>query len=119
MRKEKKKRFEAKGWKIGSAKDLLKLSDEESAYIEFKTRLAEGVKQRRQQAGLSQVEFAAKLKSSQSHSRRSRPAILRFDLLIRSLIILGVILCEFLLKLDLSPFLPPFLPPGMRKLLSK
>jgi len=33
MRKEKKKRLEAKGWKIGTAKDFLGLSQEESAYI--------------------------------------------------------------------------------------
>jgi hypothetical protein len=46
MRKEKKKRLESKGWKIGSAKEFLRLSDEESAYIELKTRLAEGVRQR-------------------------------------------------------------------------
>jgi hypothetical protein len=47
MRKEKKKRLEAKGWKIGTAKDFLGLSEEESAYIERKIRLAEGLRQRR------------------------------------------------------------------------
>ena len=44
MRKEKKKRLEAKGWRFGSAKEFLSLSDEEAAYIELKTRLAEGVR---------------------------------------------------------------------------
>jgi len=34
MREERKKRLQAKGWKIGSVKELLRLSDEESAYIE-------------------------------------------------------------------------------------
>jgi hypothetical protein len=53
MRKEKKKRLESKGWKIGSAKEFLALSEEESAYIELKTRLAEGVRQRRQQTGVN------------------------------------------------------------------
>jgi hypothetical protein len=48
MRKEKKKRLEAKGWKIGTAKDFLRLSEEEVAYIELKIRLAEGLRQRRQ-----------------------------------------------------------------------
>jgi ribosome-binding protein aMBF1 (putative translation factor) len=61
MRKEKKKRLEAKGWKIGTAKDFLDLSEEESAYIELKIRLAEGLRQRRQVKGLSQVDLAAKL----------------------------------------------------------
>jgi hypothetical protein len=48
MRKEKKKRLEANGWKIGTAKDFLGLSEEEVAYIELKIRLAEGLRQRRQ-----------------------------------------------------------------------
>ena len=92
MRKEKTKRLEAKGWKFGSAKDFLNLSDEESAYIDLKTRLAAGVKQRRQQVGLSQVAFAAKLKSSQSRVAKIEagdPSV-SLDLLIRSLISLGL-----------------------------
>src|SRR5215467_2656896 len=36
MRKDKRTRLEAKGWKFGSAKDFLGLSEEESAYIELK-----------------------------------------------------------------------------------
>jgi hypothetical protein len=34
--KKRKKRLEAKGWKIGTAKDFLRLSEEEVAYIELK-----------------------------------------------------------------------------------
>lgn len=92
MRKDKKKRLEAKGWKFGSAKDFLELSDEESAYIELKTRLADGVRQRRQQVGLTQVEFAAKLQSSQSRVAKmeSGDPSVSLDLLIRSLISLGL-----------------------------
>jgi ribosome-binding protein aMBF1 (putative translation factor) len=92
MPKEKKKRLESKGWRFGSAKDFLKLSAEEAAYIELKIRLAEGVKQRRRQAGLSQLEFAAKLKSSQSRVAKIEagdPSV-SLDLLIRSLIALGL-----------------------------
>lgn len=92
MRKEKKKRLESKGWKVGSAKEFLALSDEESAYIELKTRLAEGVRQRRQQTGLTQLELAAKLQSSQSRVAKIEagdPSV-SLDLLIRSLISLGL-----------------------------
>lgn len=92
MRKEKKRRLESKGWKIGSAKEFLNLSEEESAYIELKTRLAEGVRQRRQQTGLTQVELAAKLQSSQSRVAKIEagdPSV-SLDLLIRSLISLGL-----------------------------
>ena len=92
MRKEKKKRLEAKGWRFGSAKEFLSLSDEEAAYIELKSRLAEGVRRQRQQAGLTQLEFAAKLQSSQSRVAKIEagdPSV-SIDLLIRSLISLGL-----------------------------
>ncbi len=91
MRKEKRKRLEAKGWKIGTAKDFLGLSEEESAYIELKIRLAEGLRQRRRVKGLSQVDLAAKLQSSQSRVAKMEagdPSV-SLDLLIRSLITLG------------------------------
>ena len=91
MRKEKKKRLAAKGWKIGNAKDFLGLSEAESAYIELKIRLAEALRQRRQGKGLSQVDLAAKLESSQSRIAKMEagdPSV-SLDLLIRSLITLG------------------------------
>ena len=58
MRKSKKKRLEAKGWKIGTVKEFLGLSDEESAYIELKIKLAAGLRERRRQKGLSQLDLA-------------------------------------------------------------
>ena len=91
MRKQKRKRLEAKGWKIGTVKEFLGLSDEESAYIELKVKLAAGLKQRRQQQGLSQLELAAKLQSSQSRVAKMEagdPSV-SLDLLVRSLITLG------------------------------
>ena len=91
MRKQKRKRLEAKGWKIGSVKEFLGLSDEESAYIELKVKLAAGLRQRRQQQGLSQLELAAKLQSSQSRVAKMEagdPSV-SLDLLVRSLITLG------------------------------
>ena len=91
MRKAKQKRLEAKGWKIGTARDFLGLSVEESAYIELKIRLAEGLRRRRQEKGLSQAEIAAKLQSSQSRIAKMEagdPSV-SLDLLIRSLISLG------------------------------
>lgn len=91
MRKEKKRRLEAKGWRVGTVKDFLGLTEEESAYIELKIRLAEGLRQRRQAKGLSQVDLAAKLQSSQSRVAKMEagdPSV-SLDLLIRSLITLG------------------------------
>ena len=91
MRKQKKKRLAAKGWKVGSVKEFLGLSDEESAYIELKIRLAAGLQRRRQQKGLSQLDLAAKLQSTQSGVAKMEagdPSV-SLDLLIRSLISLG------------------------------
>src|SRR5688572_8406860 len=91
MRKRQKKRLEAKGWKIGTVKDFLGLSDEESAYIELKIKLAAGLRERRRQKGLSQLDLAAKLQSSQSRVAKMEagdPSV-SLDLLIRSLISLG------------------------------
>ena len=92
MREEKKKRLEAKGWKIGNVKEFLGLSDEESAYIELKIRLAEGLRERRQRNRLSQVDLARMLKSSQSRIAKMEagdPSV-SLDLLIRSLLALGI-----------------------------
>ena len=92
MREEKKKRLETKGWRVGGAKEFLGLSDEESAYIELKIRLAEGLRERRQRRGLSQVELARILRSSQSRVAKMEtgdPSV-SLDLLIRSLLVLGM-----------------------------
>jgi ribosome-binding protein aMBF1 (putative translation factor) len=91
MRKQKKTRLEAKGWKVGTVKEFLGLSNEESAYLELKIKLAAGLRQRRQQKGLSQLDLAGKLQSSQSRVAKMEagdPSV-SLDLLIRSLITLG------------------------------
>jgi predicted transcriptional regulator len=92
MREEKKRRLEAKGWRVGRTKEFLGLSDEESAYIELKLRMAEGLRQQRQQHRLSQGELARVLRSSQSRVAKMEagdPSV-SLDLLIRSLLALGI-----------------------------
>ena len=42
MRKQKQQRLRAKGWKVGTVKEFLGLSNEESAYIDLKIKLAAG-----------------------------------------------------------------------------
>lgn len=91
MHKQKQKRLQAKGWKVGTVKEFLGLSNEESAYLELKLKLAAGLRQRRQRKGLSQMDLAAKLQSSQSRVAKMEagdPSV-SLDLLIRSLITLG------------------------------
>ena len=60
------KRLHAAGWETGGAKDFLQLSDEESMLVELKLTLSDAIKQARQKHGLSQIELAKKMGSSQS-----------------------------------------------------
>ena len=66
MNTAKLKRLKAAGWKIGGAKDFLQLSDEEAMLVELKLTLSDAIKQVRQKHGLSQIELAKKMGSSQS-----------------------------------------------------
>ena len=91
MDDRKRKRLEAKGWKIGSTKDLLLLSDEEEAYIELRLKLAEGLKARRTDKGLTQIQLAKAIQSSQSRAAKMEAGdpTVSLDLLVRSLLVLG------------------------------
>jgi hypothetical protein len=42
MRESKRKKLHAKGWKIGTPKDFLGMSDEEESYANLRLGLAEG-----------------------------------------------------------------------------
>jgi hypothetical protein len=91
MHKGKKTRLEAKGWRLGSAQEFLGLSDEESAYVELRFRLAESLRVRRQRRKLSQTDLAKMLRSSQSRVAKMEggdPSV-SIDLLVRSLLALG------------------------------
>ena len=91
MRESKKKRFEAKGWRIGTVDEFLDLSPEESAYIELKLKLSDQFKKQRKRKNLTQVEVARLLRSSQSRVAKMEAgdATVSIDLLIRSLLALG------------------------------
>jgi ribosome-binding protein aMBF1 (putative translation factor) len=88
----KRRRLEAKGWKLGDAQEFLDLSDEEMALIEMKLALGRDLKERRQRKRLSQAEFARRISSSQSRVAKMEAgdATVSMDLLIRSLLALGV-----------------------------
>jgi DNA-binding XRE family transcriptional regulator len=91
MRDEKKKRLQAKGWKVGTTREFLDLSPDEEAYVELRLRLAEGLKQRRLRRKLTQTEFAKVVRSSQSRVAKMETGdpTVSLDLLIRSLFALG------------------------------
>ena len=92
MRASKKRKLEAKRWKVGNADEFLGLSPKESAYIELKLKLAESVRKKRVGLNLTQHGMAKLVHSSQSRVAKMEagdPSV-SIDLMIRSLIALGI-----------------------------
>ena len=74
-----------------TVQELFKLSDEQTAFIEIKARLAVALAKLRSRQRLTQVEAARKLGSSQSRLAKMESAdkTVSLDLLVRSLLTLG------------------------------
>jgi ribosome-binding protein aMBF1 (putative translation factor) len=91
MEVAKRKRLIKAGWRVGSAKEFLNLSEEEASYVELKLYLAKTLVKRRKSLGMSQVAVAKKIRSSQSRVAKMEagdPSV-SIDLLVRSLLALG------------------------------
>jgi transcriptional regulator with XRE-family HTH domain len=91
MHEAKRKRREAKGWRLGSPAEFLKLTPEESAFIELKLQLAAALRARRRQQRITQCDLARMVKSSQSRVAKmesGHPSV-SLDLLVRTLLALG------------------------------
>ena len=91
MNAAKRRKLAAAGWKTGSAAEFLDLTPEESAYIEMRLKLADGLKRRRKQRRLTQVQAAKVLGSSQSRVAKMEagdPSV-SLDLLVKSHLALG------------------------------
>ena len=91
MDKTKRKRLEARGWRVGTASDFLGLSVEEAALVEMKVSLSQALRARREARSLSQVDLAKRLRSSQSRVAKMEAAdqTVSIDLLLRGLVVLG------------------------------
>ena len=92
MDKRKKAKLAAKGWKTGSVQEFLDLSDEEIVYIEMKIALSEKLKERRRRKKLTQAQLAKAIQSSQSRVAKMEAGdpTVSMDLLVKSLLALGV-----------------------------
>ncbi len=91
MHKSKRKKLEKAGWRVGSPADFLGLTPDEAAFVELKLALSEELRDRRQEKGLSQIDFAKLMGSSQSRVAKmeaSDPTV-SVDLLIRGLLAAG------------------------------
>ncbi len=92
MEKSKKEKLKNAGWNVGSVADFLNLSNEETAIIELRLALSEGVKNIRIQSNMTQTGFASKLGTSQSRLNKieAGDASVSLDLLIKSLVRSGL-----------------------------
>ena len=91
MDAKKRKRLEAAGWRIGDAKDFLKLTPEEAALVEMRLALSQALRERRQASGLTQTTLAKHLGSSQSRVAKLEAAdpSVSLELLTRALLAVG------------------------------
>ena len=92
MDKRKRAKLEKKGWKAGTAAEFLDLSDEEAAYIEMKIALSEKLREKRIRKKITQAQLAKAIQSSQSRVAKmeSGDPTVSIDLLLKSLLALGV-----------------------------
>jgi len=92
MDKRKRKKLEAKGWAVGSAEEFLELTPEETRYIELKLALSASLKAERVKQGITQVELAKMMGSSQSRIAKMEAGdpTVSVDLLLKALLSLGV-----------------------------
>ncbi len=91
MRADKRKKLEAKGWKVGSAADFLELSQEEAAYLDFKMSLSRNLREIRRKKRWSQADLAKVISSSQSRVAKMEAGdrSVSVDLLVKSLLAVG------------------------------
>ena len=91
MKTAKMRRLRAAGWKAGSAAEFLGLNEAEAALVELKLALVTAVRETRRKQGLSQVDLAQRLRSSQSRIAKieAGDASVSLDLIVRALLAAG------------------------------
>jgi predicted XRE-type DNA-binding protein len=92
MRKAKRKRLEAAGWKVGTVQEFLGLTDAEAELVELRVALAEALYERRSRRRLTQQQVARGIRSSQSRVAKMEAGAdgVSLDLLVLALLKLGV-----------------------------
>ena len=92
MNEERRRRLAGRGWHVGTAEELLGLAEDEIAYIEIFLALAASLRATRRRLGLTQVELAARIGSSQSRVAKMETgdSTVTIDRIIRAHLSLGV-----------------------------
>lgn len=91
MRAAKTRKLERAGWRLGSARDFLGLTDEEARLLKVRFSLVDAVRTVRARSGISQVELAGRMNSSQSRVAKIEagdPSV-SLDLIFKALIAAG------------------------------
>lgn len=78
-----------KGWTEASVQDLLELSEDETAIVEMRVRLAEKVREKRRARRMTQKDLARRIASTQPRVARLEQADASLEMLIRALFALG------------------------------
>ncbi len=91
MKPSKMKRLRAAGWEAGSVAEFLGLSEAEAALVELKLALVAAVRATRRRSGLSQIDLAQRLRSSQSRVAKieAGDASVSLDLIVKALFAAG------------------------------
>lgn len=91
MKASKRKKLESAGWKVGSAREFLELSDAEAMLVNMKLALAAKIKELRQSKNITQNELAKSIGSSQSRVAKLEAAdpSVSMELLVKSVATLG------------------------------
>ncbi len=91
MKAKKRARLTEAGWTVGETADFLRLTPEESTFVDMKVALSQSLRQWRAKRQLTQTELAKALSSSQSRIAKMEAAdpTVSVDLLVRSLLKLG------------------------------
>ncbi len=112
MDKQKQRKLDQAGWRVGTVTNFLGLSPEEETFVEIRLRLVHALRLRRRLRKLSQVELANRLGSSQSRVAKMEAGdqSVSIDLLLRGLLALGATSRDVAKVFqDTSP-LPPLMP---------
>lgn len=85
------KRLRAAGWKSGSVQNFLGMNDQETALVELKLALVTAVREARRKHGLSQMDLAHRMRSSQSRVAKIETGdqSVSLDLIVRALFAAG------------------------------
>lgn len=91
MKKAKLDKLKKAGYRVTDTQDFLGLSDAEAALVELKIALTERLRAVRHEKGISQIELAKRLGSSQSRVAKMEAATsdVSLDLIFKALLALG------------------------------